>query len=60
MIKTKKAFTLIEVIVALAIISIALFAITQSISESVKTQLYLKQNLTQYLKEDNAQNSFKN
>lgn len=58
--KKYNAFTLIEVIVALAIISIALFAITQSISESVRTQLYLKQQLIKYLKEDNAQERFKN
>ena len=58
--KKSNAFTLIEVIVALVIISIALFAITQSISESVRTQLYLKQQLIKYLKEDNAQESFKN
>jgi len=49
----QKAFTLIEVIIALAIISIALFAITYSISESIATQQHIKQVRIEILQQSN-------
>jgi len=49
----QKAFTLIEVVVALAVIAIALSAITFNINQSIKTQQHIKTLRIQYLQQDN-------
>ena len=49
----QKAFTLIEAVVALAVIAIALSAITFNINQSIKTQQHIKTLRIQYLQQDN-------